>query len=116
MQTVNVRQLKSNPSVALREAENDVVVVMNRDHPTAVLVGLEQLAGKVDLGSVRLALALSLFKQRTMSLGSAAKLAGKSVAEMISVLSATGIAVVDYPARELDEELAHSARFERPAL
>ena len=36
MQTVNIRQLKTNPTTALRSAkEDDMVVVMNRDHPQA---------------------------------------------------------------------------------
>ena len=45
MQVVNVRQLKSNPSTALRSAKDDMVVVMNRDKPDALLIGFEQLAG-----------------------------------------------------------------------
>ena len=60
MQTVNVRQLKNNPSEALREAKADLVMVMNRDQPTAILVSLELLAGIVDLPRVRYAIALSV--------------------------------------------------------
>jgi PHD/YefM family antitoxin component YafN of YafNO toxin-antitoxin module len=40
MQTVNVSSLKNNPSKALRSARNDLVVVMNRDQPDAVMIGL----------------------------------------------------------------------------
>jgi antitoxin (DNA-binding transcriptional repressor) of toxin-antitoxin stability system len=61
MHTVNVRQLKNNPSEALRKA----------------------------------------------------KFAGKPLAEMLTMVSAAGIPVVDYPASELDEELANSKHFER---
>jgi hypothetical protein len=61
MQTVNIRQLKNNPSEALREANFAV----------------------------------------------------KPLAEMLTVVSAAGIPVVDYPASELDEELANSKHFER---
>jgi antitoxin (DNA-binding transcriptional repressor) of toxin-antitoxin stability system len=44
MKTVNIRQLKTNPSTALAAArDDDTVVVMNRDHPQALLVDLEQL-------------------------------------------------------------------------
>ena len=49
MHTVNVRQLKNNPSEALRKAQKEMVVVMNGDHPSAVLVHLE------DNGAVRIA-------------------------------------------------------------
>ena len=41
MQTVNVSSLKNNPSEALRSARNDLVVVMNRDQPDAVMIGLQ---------------------------------------------------------------------------
>lgn len=40
MKSVNVRELKNNPSEALRMARDDMVVVMNRDEPQALLVHL----------------------------------------------------------------------------
>lgn len=41
MEVVNVSGLKNNPSEALRLARKDVVVVMNRDTPDALMVGIE---------------------------------------------------------------------------
>ena len=41
MRVVNVSGLKNNPSEALRSARDDVVVVMNRDQPDAMLIGLQ---------------------------------------------------------------------------
>jgi len=41
MEVVNVSGLKNNPSEALRMAQRDVVVVMNRDKPNALMVGVE---------------------------------------------------------------------------
>lgn len=41
MKAVNVRQLKNNPSEALRMARKQPVVVMNRDQPEAVLFHLD---------------------------------------------------------------------------
>lgn len=90
MHAVNVRQLKSNPSVALREAKNDLVVVMNRDRPDAVLVGMEQL-GIADLPHVRSALAVSLFRGGDISVSTAAKVANVSLSAMLSLLSSMGI-------------------------
>jgi antitoxin (DNA-binding transcriptional repressor) of toxin-antitoxin stability system len=56
MQTVNIRQLKTNPSTVLAAArEDDMVMVMNRDQPQALLVDLEQLS-LPDLPAVRVAL------------------------------------------------------------
>lgn len=51
MQTVNVSSLKNNPSEALRSARNDLVVVMNRDQPDAVMIGLQ--SGKLFPSPVR---------------------------------------------------------------
>lgn len=91
MQTVNIRQLKTNPSTALAAARaDDMVVVMNRDHPQALLVDLEQL-GVPDLPAVRVALAVTLFRSAAVSAGFAARMAGKPLADMLTLLSSQGI-------------------------
>lgn len=91
MQTVNIRQLKANPSGALAAARcDDLVVVMNRDTPQAVLVDLEKL-GLPDLPAVRVALAVSLFRNGSISAGFAARVAGKPLPEMLTLLSSLGI-------------------------
>lgn len=90
---VNIRQLKTNPSTALAAArEEDMVVVMNRDHPQALLVDLERL-GVPDLPAVRVALAVALFRGGSVSAGFAARVAGRSLADMLTLLSRQGIAI-----------------------
>ncbi|MFN5194490.1 MAG: type II toxin-antitoxin system prevent-host-death family antitoxin [Cyanobacteriota bacterium] len=42
MQAVSVSGLKHNPAEALRQARSSTVVVVNRDHPDAVLIDLER--------------------------------------------------------------------------
>jgi len=91
MQTVNIRQLKINPSTALAAARaDDLVVVMNRDHPQALLVDLQHL-GVPDLPAVKVALAVSLSRVGSISAGFAARVAGKPLAEMLTLLSSMGI-------------------------
>ena len=91
LQTVNIRQLKTNPSTALRSAkEEDMVVVMNRDHPQALLIDLEKL-DLPDLPSVRVALAVSLFRSGAVSAGFAARMTDKSLPEMLTLFSSLGI-------------------------
>jgi predicted HTH domain antitoxin len=91
MQTVNIRQLKTNPSTALAAArEDDMVVVVNRDRPQALLVDLARL-GVPDLPTVRVALAVALFRGGSVSAGFAARMAGKPLAEMLTLLSSQGI-------------------------
>ncbi len=93
MKSVNVRELKNNPSNALRLAREDVVVVMNRDMPDAVLVHLddEQL---LNMPGVRLALATALFRDGALALGRAAKVAQVTLVDFIQHLSRLGIPVV----------------------
>mgnify|MGYP000116380148 CR=1 FL=1 len=112
---VNVRQLKSNPSTALREARGDMVVVMNRDKPDALMIGFEQLAGVPDFAHVRQAMAVNLFKDRLVSVASAAKIAGESMATMLTRLGRLGIAVVDYDEPALVQEVASAAAWTQSA-
>jgi predicted HTH domain antitoxin len=91
MQAVNIRQLKNNPSTALRAArDDDMVVVMNRDHPEALLVSLDTLQ-LPEPAAVRVALAVSLFRSGAVSAGFAARMADKPLAQMLSLLSSLGI-------------------------
>lgn len=91
MQSVSVRELKNNPSGALKHArDGELVVVTNRDAPEAILVGLAQL-GMPDLGRLRLAIAASLFRDGVVSSGAAARMAGKTRGEMLEFLARLGI-------------------------
>lgn len=111
MQTISVRQLKSNPSSALRDARTDMVVVMNRDKPDAVMIGFEQLDGLADFAHVRQAMAVSLFKDRLISVAGAAKLANEPLGAMLTRLAQLGVAVADYDASSLASEVAQGANW-----
>jgi predicted HTH domain antitoxin len=89
----SIRQLKNNPSEALREARRQPVVVMNRDRPEALLVHLDDDALLSEPG-VRRALATALFREESLSLGAAARLAAMPVAEFMVHVSRLGIPVV----------------------
>lgn len=104
MKTVNVSKLKNNPSEALRSAHEDVVLVMNRDKPDALIIGLEQ-TGSLDMPGVRAALATALFKGGELSLARSAGLAQMSLAEFISHISRLGISVIDQPAEEVEKDI-----------
>lgn len=114
METVNVSGLKNNPSEALRLSRKDVVVVMNRDRPDALLVGVET-AGMLEARGVRPALATALFRDGHLSLARAARLAEMTVAQFAAHVSRLGIPVVRLSQQEtrrdmdtLDEWLAAS--------
>ena len=83
MQVVNVSGLKNNPSEALRSARDDVVVVMNRDQPDAVMIGLQ--SGKLlSEAGTRAALATALFRDGGLSLARSARLAQMPLAAFIA--------------------------------
>ena len=93
MKAVSVRQLKSNPSAALRDAREQPVMVLNRHQPEALLVHLsdDSLLGEP---GVRLALAVALYKDESLSLGRAAELSGLTLADFVEHVSRLGIPVV----------------------
>ena len=91
MKTVNVRELKNNPSEALRMAKTDVVVVMNRHKPDALLLHLDE--AKMSLPGVKAALATALFRDGNLPVGRAALVADMAVIDFIQHLSRLGIPV-----------------------
>ncbi|MBL8470614.1 MAG: UPF0175 family protein [Rhodocyclaceae bacterium] len=104
MQTVDVSGLKSNPGEVLRLARRDVVVVMNRDKPDALLIGVEK-AEVLDVPGVRPALATALFRDGHLSLARSARLAGMPVAEFIAHISRLDIPAVEQTADEVARDM-----------
>ena len=104
MHTVNVRQLKNNPSEALRKAEKEMVVVMNGDHPSAVLVHLQD-SGLLEMPGVKLALATALFRDGSLSLARAAKLADVPLPDFMQHLSRLGIPVIQGTGQEVRKDV-----------
>lgn len=93
LKAVNVRQLKSNPSAALRDAREQPVMILNRQQPEALLVHLADDSLLAEPG-IRLALATALYKDQSLSLGRAAEFSGQALAEFIAHVSRLGIPVV----------------------
>lgn len=104
MQVVNVSGLKNNPSEALRNARDDVVVVMNRDQPDAVMIGLQ--SGKLlSEPGMRAALASALFRDGGLSLVRSARMAQMPLASFIAHVSRLGIPVVTHDASEVARDI-----------
>ena len=93
MHTTNVRELKKNPSLALRLAREGPVLIMKGNEPDALLVHLDKSLTETEAG-VRPALAASLYRDGGVSLGKAAKVSGLSLSEFISHLGSLGIDIV----------------------
>lgn len=111
MHCVNVRQLKNNPSEALRNAAEGPVLVLKGDSPNAVILHLD-LTSDPQGADVRLALGAALFASGSLSLGRAARVASVPVGQMVNHLARLGIPVAEEGGRAdletLDEWLASS--------
>ena len=103
MHAVSVSGLKHNPAEALRQARSAPVVVLNRDHPDAVLIGLEE-GGVLQAPGVRAALATALFRDGELSLVRAARVAEIDVASFISHLGRLGIPAIRLTAAETNAD------------
>jgi predicted HTH domain antitoxin len=111
MQAFSVRQLKSNPSTVLRAAEADAMaVVTSHQEPTALVVALDRL-GLPDTAAVRSGLALSLFQAGSLSVGSAARIAGMPLPRFLKILASLRIPVADASDADLNDELEQARRW-----
>ena len=93
MHTTNVRELKKNPSRALRLARDGPVLVLKGNEPDALLVHLDKSLTETEAG-VRPALAASLYGGGGVSLGKAARISGLPLGEFVEHLGSLGIEIV----------------------
>lgn len=93
MFATNVRNLKRNPSEALRHAEQEPVLILKGNQPNALLFNLKTSLGDIN-EQLKPALAASLFKDRVLSLGAAAQISGLSLSEFIDHLAQLDIELV----------------------
>lgn len=104
MYATNVRDLKKNPSLALRHAREEPVLILKGNEPDAVLLHLDKSLTETEK-SLRPALAAVLFRDSVLSLGAAAKLSGLTLVDFIQHLDDLGIEIV-----RLDETVAQEAK------
>jgi len=104
MHAVSVSGLKHNPADAFCHARNGPVVVLNRDHPDAVLIGLEE-GGVLQAPGVRAALATALFRDGELSLVRSARVAEMDVSSFIRHLGCLGIPAIRLTAAETNADL-----------
>jgi hypothetical protein len=100
----NVRNLKKNPSLALRQAEESPVLVLKGNEPNALIVHLDKTIVDAEQ-SVRPSLAASLFKDGTLSLGAASRLSDMTLQGFLLFLAELGIDVV-----KPDETTGHEVK------
>ena len=104
MEVVNVSGLKNNPTEALRKAHQGLVLVMNRDRPDALILGLDE-DGVLKAPGVKAALATALFRDGHLSLARSARLAEISMPAFVAHVSRLGIPIVRLDAKEAEGDL-----------
>ena len=104
MKVVSVSGLRNNPTEALRKAHQGLVLVMNRDRPDALMVGLDK-DGVLKEPGVKAALATVLFRDGHLSLARSARLAEISMPDFVAHVSRIGIPVVRLDAKEAEGDL-----------
>jgi len=85
-------------------AHEDLVLVMNRNEPDALMIGLKS-AKIIGMPGVRKALATALFKDGDLSLARSARLADIPLADFIAHVSRLGIPVINQTADEVREDM-----------
>ncbi len=109
MYATNVRNLKKNPSLALRQAEESPVLVLKGDEPNALIVHLDKSVTDGEQ-TIKPVLAATLFKDGTLSLGGATRLSGMTMQVFIQYLAELGIDVVR-PDETTDSELSELSQW-----
>ena len=100
----SVRDLRNKSGELLRHAEaGQISLITKHGKPAILAVPFDELL--IGQG-VHRAMALHLFESQQVTLAQAAKLAGLSLEEFVELLGEAGVPAVDYPAEELEEEMA----------
>lgn len=103
LEAFSVRDLRQRSGDLLREAEEGrLSVITKHGKPTILAVPFDEKL--LSLGLHR-ALALHLVETRRVSLGQAARLTGMPLIDFMEWLGQAGVAVIDYPAEDLDAEV-----------
>jgi prevent-host-death family protein len=104
MDAFTVRDLRERTGELIRDAEaGKLSVVTKHGKPVFVAVPLDDQLLEEGL---RVALAVKLFEEEVLSLAKAARFAEMPIEAFLEHLHKGGVAVVRYPAQELDAELA----------
>ena len=99
---LSARDLRQRSGEFFKDAEEGrLVLITKHGRPSILAVPFDDRL--LELGIHR-ALALHLFERRHATLTRAAKVAGVTAEEFVSLLGKAGIPAVDYPPGELDEE------------
>jgi hypothetical protein len=91
MKSINIHEFKNNPSEALRMARQDILIIMNQNKPEALLLHLDE--DKMTPHDAKVAFATALFRDGSLPVGRAARVADMAHIDFIAHLSRLGLSV-----------------------
>lgn len=104
MDTFTVRDLRERTGELIRDAEDGKLsLVTKHGQPVFIAVPFDEWLVRFGLP---VALAIRLYREDTLSLGQASRIAGLAEEDFIERLGAAGVPAVRYSADELAEEMA----------
>lgn len=104
MKTLGLRTLRNNSSQLTKSAANgEAVVITNRNVPISISIPFDDQFVKY---GTHVSMAIKLFEEKVLPLSKAAKMADLSIEAFMERLGVLGIVAVDYPAEEIEDELA----------
>jgi len=103
MDTFSIRDLRERTGDLVRCAESGELAVIAK-HGQPIMVAVPFDSALLQSG-VMSSLAIKLFRDKTVSLGKASRLAGMTKVQFGKLLGLHGIAAVDYPADDLGGEM-----------
>lgn len=103
MESFTVRDLRERTGELVRACEQgQLSILTKRGRPLCVTVPVDETLIRQGVAT---ALAVQLFRNHAISLGSAARMAGTSLEAFMETLGALGIPVIDYEPDDLAREL-----------
>lgn len=100
----SMRDLRQRSGELIKEAEDGhLALITKHGRPAILAVPFDDRL--LELG-VHRTLALRLYEHRHLTLVQAARLAGMTAEEFMSLLGETGVPAVDYPPEELKDEIS----------
>ena len=109
MKAVNVRELKNNPSAAMRATKNGPVIVLNRDNPQVLMLNAQD--PDFERHGTNVAIAIALYRDDAVTLAKAARIAKMPLVDFMAHASAQGIPILKGDAKTLDEDLLNFRRW-----
>jgi prevent-host-death family protein len=104
MDVYSVRDLRNHSSRLMKDAEaGRLSIITKRGKPAILAIPFAEQSLRLGVDKD---LALQLFENGSITLAKAARIAGLSVPAWMDLLARFDIPVVDYPASELEDEVA----------